>query len=41
MLVGDRRIEAACLVGSLAGRADRWSDFDVAVALTKGPIREP
>ena len=37
LLEADRRVEAAVVTGSLgAGRADRWSDFDVAVVVADG-----
>ncbi|MBA2264228.1 MAG: hypothetical protein H0W10_06180 [Chloroflexi bacterium] len=41
LLEADERIEAAVITGSLgAGRADRWSDFDVASLVTDAELCE-
>ncbi|HEX2236317.1 MAG TPA: nucleotidyltransferase domain-containing protein [Actinomycetota bacterium] len=36
LLYADTRVEGVVLVGSMAGRPDRWSDIDLAVVLADG-----
>lgn len=41
LLDGDERVEAAVITGSIgAGRADRWSDFDLAAIVADGESSE-